>query len=248
MPGRTINPGFLASRAVPLERDEKKAAALYASLSAIRNDKAAKRREQQTRRRAVCCCHHLRRYRCRPPPPPQSPPAKTPWEALCQGRRRAQLVAKAKGIRALTAGPPRKRLHCRESCEAGVSRRGSALHFLMPACPRGDAGAGEEECGGGGVAGGVQQGGAQEALRREGAGGGPPRKKGPHRRRLSGRRPARWQHRRPGLSGPDLQCVAKFGVLCTLPAQLMAPKSNKPCSTNDPARSRLHNCYAPKSN
>lgn len=49
---KTKRPGYLARRTVPLEHQEKKAMALYASLAAIRNDKAAKRRDQQTRRRA----------------------------------------------------------------------------------------------------------------------------------------------------------------------------------------------------
>lgn len=49
---KTKKPGYLARRVVPLEPQEKRAVALYASLSAIRNNQAVKRRDQQTRRRA----------------------------------------------------------------------------------------------------------------------------------------------------------------------------------------------------
>lgn len=53
VPAKVKRRGYLASRAVAMDPAEKKAAALYASLSAVRNEKAAKRREQQTRRRGV---------------------------------------------------------------------------------------------------------------------------------------------------------------------------------------------------
>ncbi len=53
MPGKKGRKGYLDSRALPLDPAEKKAVALYASLAAVRNEKAAKRREQQARRRGV---------------------------------------------------------------------------------------------------------------------------------------------------------------------------------------------------
>ena len=53
VPAKVKRKGYLAGRAVVMDPAEKKAAALYASLSAIRNEKAVKRREQQTRRRGV---------------------------------------------------------------------------------------------------------------------------------------------------------------------------------------------------
>lgn len=53
VPSKQTRKGYLASRAVAMDPSERKAAALYASLAAVRNEKAAKRREQKTRRRGV---------------------------------------------------------------------------------------------------------------------------------------------------------------------------------------------------